>query len=176
MKEPKLLRRPGSAKSLSSSSTGGDTDPHTDDGSDVDQHDANEIEDEHQNDDDGEIFPQVAHTKNLLAKFRLMEDSGIPPPSPEHSARVQRSAVQVSVRKTTSAPAVSNGHSVNSDVDECDGRLSEDNMEPDAGEFENEPQHDPDVVRGDERIVEPLPERGSTRSLMAKFQALQSTY
>ena len=175
MKEPKLLRRPGSAKSLSSTSTGGDTDPHTDDGSDLDQHDANEVDDisENQNDDESEIFPQVAHTKNLLAKFRLMEDSGIPPPSPEHSARVQRSAVQVPVRKTTTA--VSNGHSVNSDVEECDGRLS-DNMEPDAGEFENEPQYDPDVVRGDERVVEPLPEQGSTRNLMAKFQALQSTY
>ena len=185
MKEPKLLLRPGSAKSQSSSSTGGDTDHHIDESSDVDQQDANEIEDvsNHQDgeEESDESHLPVAHTRDLLAKFRQMEDSSIPPPSPERSTRIQKAAAQqVSVQKAAVAPPISNGNGMNIDADEYDGRLSaefaQNNMEPEAGEFENDPQHNPDVVRGDDRIVEPLPEQGTTRNLLAKFQALQSTY
>ena len=155
-----------------------------DDGSDVDQHDFNDVDEVMEQQDveeDVEAVLPVAHTRNLLEKFRQMEDSSIPPPSPERSTRIQRAAVQqVSARKATVVPPISNGHATNIEADECDDRLSgeytQDNLSPEGGVFENEPQHNPDVVRGDEPAIEPLPEQGTTRNLLAKFQALQSTY
>ncbi len=48
--------------------------------------------------------------------------------------------------------------------------------DPHGGEFENEPEHNPDTVREeDPNETEQLPEEGTTRNLLAKFQALQAT-
>ena len=44
-----------------------------------------------------------------------------------------------------------------------------------GGEFENDPQRNPDVIREDMRNeTEELPEQGTTKNLLAKFQALQA--
>ena len=51
-----------------------------------------------------------------------------------------------------------------------------DDMNASGGEYENEPVTNPDVVReADSSEADALPERGTARNLMAKWQAMQQS-
>ena len=150
-----------------------------------------------------EELPAPQTTRSMLAVFKSMEDVNRPPPTPEYAKQVvkQASPVRVvSIRRGTSPPPSSrsshysnhlNGHhSDGGDGYHSDDRehqegadynssSSHDDLYRDydqhGGEFENDPERNPDVVREDMRNeTEELPEQGTTKNLLAKFQALQA--
>ena len=89
-------------------------------------------------------MPQPAYTKSVLAKFRNLEDSQLPPPSPERSE-----SIKVTTRQSSA-------------------RYPDEREQPDGDEYE-------DVHREPaEETEEELPEEGTTRNLLAKFQAMQA--
>ncbi len=111
----------------------------------------------------------------MAAIFRALESQGGVPPTPESSKRIQAkarvpSAANNTVRLPGGAPAydaydAGYVHSANGDAPGADETA------------ENTPmQLDPDVVRtGEPASVEELPERGTTRNLLAIFQSMEQT-
>ena len=141
-----------------------------------------------------EELPAPQTTRSMLAVFQSMEDVNRPPPTPEHATKVSRQATSparsMSIRRGASSPSnntttshhYSNGyHSDEQDHHVMQGE-EEDGLYRDydqrGGEFENEPYRgDPDVVREDtENQTEALPEQGTTKNLLAKFQALTAIW
>ncbi len=143
-----------------------------------------------------DCLPPPAMTKNLLAKFRSMEDVNATPPTPERSAKMIKAAT-ISVSPGTSRRFSSPTKTVQvyCDTDEReqpegleeDDRLRYENEHyhaeeyqqydhfEDTDEYENEPAVNRDIVREESRNEEEeLPEQGTTRNLLAKFQSLQA--
>ena len=146
-----------------------------------------------------EEMPAPQTTRSMLAVFQSMEDVNRPPPTPEHAKRISKQATSparaVSIRRGGSPPPSSSSHYSNhlnghhgedgyhgypsGDQEHYDGGDYRDELyrdyDNDGGEFENEPLRNPDVVREDTaNETEVLPEQGTTKNLLAKFQALQA--
>ena len=140
-------------------------------------------------------MPQQAYTRSMLAKFKNLEDSNLPPPSPERSANVSKQAVASSKFGVTRTMPKSSHYGEpdgaatypdereQPDGDEYEDEHQEhqefqfkyDSQDVEEGEFENDPYHDPNVIReADRQDEEELPEQGTTRNLLAKFKAMQA--
>ena len=95
-------------------------------------------------------LPAPETTRNLLSMFRSLEDTSRAPPgaAPSMGARHAEGGVQ---------------------LDSPGGELVD--YVPDAGEFENDPVYNADVVRESDRADHAeMPEQGTTRGLLARFQ------
>jgi len=105
-------------------------------------------------------LPPPSLTRNLLQHFKSIEDVTKPLHTPQPGTKVHRGGVTVSTgaaNKSVMSPSYGD-HSV-----------------AESGEFENEPERDPTVIReSDRKDDEELPEQGTTRNLLARFQSLQS--
>ena len=145
-----------------------------------------------------EDLPARQTTRSMLAVFQSMEDVNRPPPTPEYANQVVKQASPVrtmSIRRGASPPPtqtiksshynnhVNGHHSDGGDGYQSDEReggeynsSSHDELYRDydqhGGEFENDSLRNPDVMREDVTNVEELPEQGTTKNLLAKFQAL----
>jgi hypothetical protein len=83
----------------------------------------------------------------MLAKFRTLEDANLPPPSPQRSG--------LATKKSTAAAV--------------------EREQPDGDEYEDVRDYERRREDEDERDEsEELPEQGTTRNLLAKFQAMQT--
>jgi hypothetical protein len=127
-------------------------------------------------------LPPPATTKNLLAKFKSLEDVNNPPPSPQRSLQQQKqigSSSTVSVRRMPNSSQVYAQEREQPEGGEYESQPSEFHqyqVTTDSGEFENAPVHDPNVIReSDRHDEEELPSQGITRNLLAKFQNLQTS-
>lgn len=123
-------------------------------------------------------LPAPSTTRNLLSKFKAMEDTSIAPPTPEQWERthsVARSVSQSSAR--TRRQSSSDAEYERRTSARTNGGIDVDaDAAAEAGEFENEPIYDPSLIRESDRMDEAeLPERGTTRGLLAKFQLLQQS-
>lgn len=129
-------------------------------------------------------LPPESFTRNMLAKFRSMEDTEQAPPTPEYSEKKMRAAV------TSMSPASTRRYDTSAVPIYSDEREQPDGLEhtdttqeyfdgynnpADAGEYENDPIHNPDVIREGDALEEDLPEQGTTRHLLAKFQSMQAS-
>ena len=140
-----------------------------------------------------EELPPPAMTKSLLAKFQTIQDPNGPPPSPQRSAEIQREAVK-SVRVTPTHKSQMHIQEQAEFGEHADQREQPDGGEyeqykagvthhdqfmgsPEAGEFENDPIYNDSVIRETDRNdEEELPEQGTTRNLLAKFQSMQNSH
>lgn len=134
-----------------------------------------------------EDLPHEAFTKNMLAKFKSLEDTNMEPPTPESSQQ------KMKVAKLSIGPGPTRKFSgrassptpVDNYLDEreqpdgleqtevfCDYDY---NQEIDSGEYENNPNRNADVIREDDILTDDLPEQGTTQNLLAKFQSMQSS-
>jgi len=108
--------------------------------------------------------------------FKSLEDPSKAPPMPERAER-NRSTSTSSSHGPVRVVSQSRGYEGDEAV--YDGRLDQNrsyDCAPEAGEFENDPVYNDDVVRESDQLDEAeLPERGTTRGLLAKFQMLQQT-
>ncbi len=168
---------------------------------DVERDDVMAREDAHAQEEEELPAPQT--TRNMLAMFQSMEDVNRPPPTPEYAQQLVKQASSpkrtLSIRRGASPPpqphhntALSshysnhyNGHdeqeqqqqqqhrgNSNSSLSSSQEELYRD-YDHHGGEFENDPQRNPEVMReGDVNETEVLPEEGTTKNLLAKFQAL----
>jgi len=110
-------------------------------------------------------LPPPELTRNLLSMFRSMEDPSRAPPTPETTVR-NKAANRTSVQKASSMGSAS---FTEDNFDRSDGEHVV--YAPDAGEFENDPLYNADVVRESDRTdFAEMPGQGTTRGLMAKFQ------
>lgn len=153
-------------KPLWNGSAGGDVSPETQQQAMHQDHDSDEEEER-----GGERSPQdeVPITKNMLAKFKSMEDLSKPPPTPEHSKVIQKAAIG-SVHPTPPAPSTVTGYVYR------EGEQAED---PDAlytspPTYSDQSDDEQETRNGDLETTENLPEQGTTRNLLAKFQAISS--
>ena len=117
-----------------------------------------------------EELPPQAYTQSVLAKFRMMEDVDRPPPSPKQQEQQQQRPSYVS---TSSNRQPSPSHLVDlSHEDQYNAHYYDDNIH---SEEEEDAFHDPDIVREtDVYSQDELPEIGTTRSLLSKFQSIQA--
>lgn len=103
--------------------------------------------------------PPPSFTKNMLAKFKEMEDTTNPPPSPARSAVSPTKRTAISHQQFASHTNI---------------RAS-----PDEGIADTEPStngHRPEVIReADKNETEELPERGFTKSLLAQWRQIEQT-
>ena len=115
-------------------------------------------------------LPAPETTRNLLSMFRSMEDTSRAPPTPETSV-LHQAASRSGVRRAQSMGA--GGYARRGeDGDQTD--FSPGEYAADAGEFENDPVYNADVVRESDRSdYAEMPEQGTTRGLLAKFQHAQ---
>jgi len=114
--------------------------------------------------------PAPATTKSLLSRFQT--EASAPPPTPEESSKKQQAAV----KSLKSAGGKDTPHAVVREEAE-EVQRDQFNGQPDAGDFENDPQRADDVVReSDNADTEELPEQGTTKNLLAKFQSMQSAH
>jgi len=134
-----------------------------------------------------EDLPPVAFTRDMLAKFRSMEDVDMAPPTPEYSDRkmkvayssvgpspVRRFDTHTTTISTTIYKEQSDGLEQTDGTDTTQEYYEGYTNPVEAGEFENEPLYNPDIIReGDVNDV--LPESGTTRHLLAKFQSMQAS-
>ena len=121
-------------------------------------------------------LPPPAMTKTLLARFQSLEDVSKPPPTPEQSTRLQKEAV-ASTKVTPSSSQYSGTSSfkvaeqMEQNGYEVEDEYAEEEVLLEGGEWENTPQQSDMVRESDYNDV--LPEQGTTRNLLAKFQSLQ---
>lgn len=107
---------------------------------------------------DGSELPGVGSAKGLVSKFKQFESSGGPVPLP------RRREITPPDRGTGKVEYVSEP---TTKIDHYEGRSE-------AGIFENEPQHIPNVVRsGDKTTEEPLPQQGYARNIAAQFKEIE---
>ena len=111
-------------------------------------------------------LPAPETTRNLLSMFRSLEDTSRAPPTPETTERHQ-AASRSGVHR---APSMGARHAEGGvQLDSPGGELVD--YVPDAGEFENDPVYNADVVRESDRADHAeMPEQGTTRGLLARFQ------
>ena len=140
-----------------------------------------------------EELPPTAFTRNMLAKFRSMEDVNKPPPTPEYAEKQVKTVTSGVHRMTNpnvrSLSISSPEHDSHFDMEreQPDGAYQQeavsheyehnnyDDFNAEGGEFENEPEYNPNVIRESDKLDEDeLPELGTTRNLLAKFQTLQA--
>ena len=114
-------------------------------------------------------LPAPETTRTLLSMFRSMEDTSRAPPTPETTVKYQ-AASRTGVHRAPSMGARHGGGAGGDLLDSsAGGELAE--YVPDAGEFENDPMYNADVVRESDRTdFAEMPEQGITRGLLAKFQ------
>jgi hypothetical protein len=118
-------------------------------------------------------LPAPSTTRNLLSKFKALEDSSAVPPTPEQWERTHSVTRSGSRASRTQRLSTSDGEN-DSLMTRSNGIDIDAEAAVDAGEFENQPIYDPSLVRESDRTDEAeLPERGTTRGLLAKFQLLQ---
>jgi len=118
-------------------------------------------------------LPLPAMTRHLLSMFKSMEDPCSEPPTPETTEKKQ-AASRSSVHRSPSVDisGYTRAADVGDDFSWSNGDLIE--YSPDAGEFENDPVYNADVVRESDRTdYAEMPEQGITRGLLAKFQNAQ---
>jgi hypothetical protein len=125
-------------------------------------------------------LPAPSTTRNLLSMFKSLEDPSKAPPTPESSERHFSAVARSNSHGGSGRNRVSStGPRLSTTDDEADyyDRRSNgiaDEYGPDAGEYENEPVRNESVIRESDHVDEAeLPERGTTRGLLAKFQQLQ---
>ena len=130
-------------------------------------------------------LPPPDSAKSLLAKFRSMEDVSKPPPTPDK--RTSTTTARSSTSRHSSGYGQPDGQAavdIEYEREQPDGGY--DPREPDvfeqyqgeaeAGEFENEPVRDPDIVRESDKTNEDLPGQGTTQNLLAKWQSMQASW
>ena len=121
-------------------------------------------------------LPPPAMTKTLLARFQSLEDVSKPPPTPEQSTLQQKQAV-ASVKINPVAGSKYQGDEVDQmeqngyDMEHEEVAHYQQSEIVEGGEWENTPLQT-DMAR-EADFNEILPEQGTTRNLLAKFQALQ---
>ena len=96
-----------------------------------------------------------------------MEDLSKPPPTPEHSKVAQKAAV-TSVQPTPTTPGTVTGAQFSYEDGDQAADTSAHYTYSDQSEDEGE------VRNGDLDTTDDLPEQGTTRNLLAKFQAISS--
>lgn len=113
-------------------------------------------------------LPPPETTRNLLSMFRSLEDTSRAPPTPETTERHQ-AASRSGIYRAASMGARHSSGGGGDQLDSSGGELTE--FAPEAGEFENDPVYNADVVRESDRMdYAEMPEQGITRGLLAKFQ------
>ena len=146
-------------------------------------------------------LPPPAFTKNLLARFKSMEDLNRPPPTPELDLAVKKvlkeeRKKELDPNRRKSSPAGMFGHQLKlapEDIKQIDhDEQQSERQQPEGGEyanghaefvqyegqaesgdFENTPTKAGDVLReSDSFMEEEMPEAGITRNLLAKFQSM----
>jgi len=136
-----------------------------------------------------EELPQEAFTKNMLAKFQSLEDTNMEPPTPESSQqkmKIAKLSVGPGPMQMYSTRAVSPTHLENNghldEREQPEGLEQTEqyndydyNQEVDSGEYENNPNRNSDVIREEDILTDDLPEQGTTRNLLAKFQSMHSS-
>ena len=132
-----------------------------------------------------EDLPPSQFTRTMLAKFRSMEDVEQEPPTPEFSSKKMKAAIMsVSPSHTRRfeggpVPLYQDGESPEDREQQLDNHHHQYdfdyNAAIDAGEYENDPSSNPDVIREGDVLTEDLPEQGTTRHLLAKFQSMQAS-
>lgn len=121
-------------------------------------------------------LPPPNTTRSMAAIFRSLESQGGPPPTPESSKRLQARAREQSGANNTVRLPGAPGCAAADYNDETPMRHHNGNGDLAADETaENEPlELDPDVVRnGEPASMEELPERGTTRNLLAIFKSME---
>ena len=120
-----------------------------------------------------EEMPQPSFTKNMLAKFRSLEDVNKAPPMPQYASKQRSDSSRKSSNQSQSALVTFDQQQ----QPDMNGEVFEGFQgEAEAGEFENNPTRDPSISREADQLEEELPERGTTASLRAKFQSLQAVW
>ena len=140
-------------------------------------------------------LPPPAFTKNLLARFRSMEDLNRPAPTPELDLAVKKSLAlekkkELDPNRRKSSPAGMfaklTPHKI--DFEETADQYTE-RQQPEGGEYANghaevvtqyaDEELDSDIddmVReSDAQLEEELPEVGTTQNLLAKFQSMMQS-
>ncbi|XP_048242339.1 uncharacterized protein LOC124142900 isoform X3 [Haliotis rufescens] len=101
-----------------------------------------------------EILPERGSAKNIAQRFKQMESS------PSYAARGKR---EITPDRNTRGEYVSEPRAY---VEMYEGKAE-------AGVYENRPVERTDVVRSDEMVDEPLPERGFARNVASKFREME---
>ena len=126
-------------------------------------------------------LPPPSFAKNLLAKFRSMEDRNRPPPSPARSASMRNLTrpKKFTVRHRSNSeenieiPREERPKPEGGEIEAVNGDRYNYENSPGSGVSENTPDVKPDLVReSDTHTEEELPERGTAKNLLAKFQAM----
>jgi len=118
--------------------------------------------------DNQDELPPAQFTKNMLAKFKSLEDPSVPAPTPENTKHV--SSHNKKENERSSAIIISENIETERQIyietsDRADGEQSE-----------NQPVVLEGVVReSDTNLEEELPERGTTRSLLAQWRNMEQT-
>ena len=104
-----------------------------------------------------DVKPEQGYAKNVLAKFKEIESTtkNMPPPSPKRELTPDR---------FTKGEYVSEPRTV---FEKYEGKVE-------AGIFESQPTEAADIVKSGEIVDEPLPERGTAKSLVSKFAQYQN--
>ena len=117
-------------------------------------------------------LPAPNTTKNLLSRFKSMEDVGAPVPTPEKASQLQRSTrISVSSRSTRATSSSSMESREQPDGVET---TQDDNTDFNGYDNANHQQANSVVRESDVDMTAELPEQGTTRNLLAKFQSLQA--
>ncbi|XP_071104417.1 uncharacterized protein [Haliotis cracherodii] len=101
-----------------------------------------------------EILPERGSAKNIAQRFKQMESS------PSYAPRGKR---EITPDRNTRGEYVSEPRAY---VEMYEGKAE-------AGVYENRPAERSDVIRSDEMVDEPLPERGFTRNVASKFREME---
>ena len=112
-------------------------------------------------------LPPPATTRNLVSRFRSMEDPSREPPTPEtQGKKLSASRRSVSLGSSNvSQHGHDEDHLITSNGDGTE-------YAAESGEFENNPVYNADVVRESDRTDNAeMPEQGTTQGLLAKFLA-----
>ncbi|XP_013380731.1 uncharacterized protein LOC106151854 [Lingula anatina] len=136
-----------------------------------------------------EALPPAGFAKNLLGKFRSLEEQAAnqPPPTPERTKQTQKFAVNAQ-RTTYNYSAFVVAPAVNPDkprekTPEFEAGIFENKpvktvedyeQQIESGEYESNPEVQDGVAREGSRIVETeFPEYGYTKNVLARFKSMQ---
>ena len=141
-------------------------------------HDPNVIKSgENQNPE--EELPPAQFTRSMLAKFQQLEDPNAPAPTPVRSAQITSTKRVSTAAAPSPQPVPVNRPSADSGIaglDDQPANFDNGDYDHSGGVSENTPAVLPDVVReSDTHDEEELPEKGTTRSLLAQWRNMEQT-
>ncbi len=143
-------------------------------------HDPNVIKSgENQNPE--EELPPAQFTRSMLAKFQQLEDPNAPAPTPERSAQISATKRVSTASAPSPQPVPVNRPSADSGIAGLDDQdqpanFNDGDYDHSGGVSENTPAVLPGVVRESDTHDEvELPEKGTTRSLLAQWRNMEQT-